>query len=144
MKPTLYLTNWSSHRTPGCHGRGRKLTIMAAPRKWEKGGGTVVVLTPNVHDLRAVQDQHISGAEYRERFERMVGKLNEAGKLAPGELLTFEGFGVGELVLDGDTLCCACSRAEAAAGRCHRVWAAKALAAAGWNIILDGEPLEHA
>lgn len=38
-RPTLYLSNWSSHRTPGCHGPGRKLTIMAAPRRWEHGAG---------------------------------------------------------------------------------------------------------
>jgi len=34
--------------------------------------------------------------------------------------------------------CCACSRAAAAAGMCHRVWAAEALARAGWRVVLDG------
>lgn len=30
----------------------------------------------------------------------------------------------------------------AAAGWCHRVWAAEALADAGWRVVLDGELLE--
>lgn len=46
------------------------------------------------------------------------------------------------IVSDGDTLCCACSRDDAAAGRCHRVWAAAALVRAGWRVILDGKELD--
>ena len=44
-------------------------------------------------------------------------------------------------VESGSTLCCACSKQKAAEGRCHRVWAAAALARAGWNVILDGIPV---
>lgn len=44
--PTIYLSNWSSHKTPGAHGPGRKFTIMARPREWEVGEGTVAVLMP--------------------------------------------------------------------------------------------------
>lgn len=35
--PTVYVSNWSSHRTAGHHGPGRKLSIMARPRAWEVG-----------------------------------------------------------------------------------------------------------
>jgi UDP-2,3-diacylglucosamine pyrophosphatase LpxH len=58
-------------------------------------------------------------------------------RLAPGELIVVTA-GEDILVQDGDTLCCACSRDEAAAGRCHRVWVAEALAKAGWAVVLDG------
>ncbi len=45
------------------------------------------------------------------------------------------------VVRDGDTLCFACSRAHAARGLCHRVWAAELLVAAGWRVVLDGVAL---
>lgn len=44
----------------------------------------------------------------------------------------------GQLVSDGDTLFCACSRAAAEAGRCHRVIAADLLAQAGWEVVFNG------
>ena len=44
----------------------------------------------------------------------------------------------GHLVDDGDTLFCACSRAAAEAGQCHRVIAADLLHRAGWEVIFDG------
>ena len=45
-RPTIYLSNWSSHRTPGAHGPGRKWTIMARPMRYHRGEGFVSVLTP--------------------------------------------------------------------------------------------------
>jgi hypothetical protein len=63
----------------------------------------------------------------------------------PGKLRATIWWTAGERTLevtDGDTICCACSRTKAAAGECHRVWAAEALARAGWRIILDGEELK--
>lgn len=141
-KPTIYLSNWSSHRTPGHHGPGRKLTIMISPRHWEEGEGSVPWLTPSFDDLRAVRCARISPQEYRRRFEAALAVHASRGNLAPGELAVAapeSGYGVVE---DGDTLCCACSRDEAAAGRCHRAWAAPALVAAGWRVVLDGQELE--
>jgi hypothetical protein len=44
-------------------------------------------------------------------------------------------------VEDGSTLCCACSRQAALEDHCHRAWAARVLARAGWNVILDGAPV---
>jgi len=138
QRPTLYLSNWSSHRTPGCHGPGRKLTIMAAPRAWEHGEGRVVWLTPDERDLRDAKAERISVDVYRERFETFARLHLGRGHLAPGELITTTADG-SRSVEDGDTLCCACSRDEAAAGRCHRAWAAPLLVAAGWRVVLDGE-----
>ena len=43
----------------------------------------------------------------------------------------------GAILGDGITLCCACSPAEAAAGYCHRVWAAWWLDRAGWEVWMD-------
>lgn len=135
--PTLYLTNWSSRKL---HGPGRALTIMAAPRHWEKGAGCVSALLPLLSDLRDVQAGRISADEYRHRFEEHLDACAEAGSLPPGRLLyevpPFDD--IPAPVRDGDTLCCACSRADAAAGRCHRVWAAQALVHAGWRVVLDG------
>ena len=142
-RPTLYLSNWSSHRTPGCHGPGRKLTIMAAPRAWEKGEGSVGACTPRLEDLQDVKANRITLERYRHLFGLHLDMMGELA-LPPGKLTLAKPDGERFPVQNGDTLCCGCSRDEAAAGRCHRVWAAQARAAAGWNIILDGEPLEHA
>lgn len=137
MRPTLHLTNWSSR---GLHGPGRKLTIMALPRRWEHGDGSVSALLPNPDDLRAVKSGTLPIAEYRRRFEAHMEACSRAGSLGPRGLLfevpPFDDVPVP--VRDGDTLCCACSREAAARGECHRVWAAEALARAGWRVVLDG------
>lgn len=135
-RPTIYLSNWSSHRTPGCHGPGRKFTIMARPRAWEHGDGRVPDLTPAETNLLDAQAGRITGDEYQRRFEAALNPL----ALSPVQLTVYTADGFG-LVRDGDTLCCACSRANAAAGLCHRVWAAHALARVGWRVVLDGEEL---
>lgn len=131
--PTIYLSNWSSHRTPGHHGPGRKLTIMARPRRLEHGEGRVPALTPDPLDLVDVKAGRLPVSAYRERFLAAHGAKDHT----PGEL-TAALPEVSRPVADGDTLCCSCSRAEAAAGRCHRVWAAELLQAAGWRVVLDG------
>lgn len=138
--PTIALTNWSSRRL---HGPGRTWTIMARPRAWEHGFGTVHALCPSEAALLAVRGGAIPLEAYRRQFE---GKLVDvARELAPGRLrgtLT-EPSGHGDswhTVRDGDTLCCACSRVEASLGRCHRTWCAPALVAAGWHVLLDGQP----
>jgi len=150
-KPTVYLSNWSSYRTPGMHGPGWKLTIMARPRAWENGDGTVHTLTPQGREVevmhRAVLLRTYNPTEavevarvYREMIERRWSEQPRA--LAPGVLYHVPPPESGQRfrvdVVDGDTLCCACSVAEARAGRCHRAWAAPFLVRAGWRVILDG------
>lgn len=143
--PTLYLTNAASRRPPH-RGPGRVLTIMAAPRPayGEAGEGDVPALIPHLPWLRALQEGVLSLDEYRARFE--AGLTSNAHELSPGRLyarnLGWRKHYQPSPVRDGDTLICACSREAAREGRCHRVWAAHALARAGWRVVLDGELLE--
>lgn len=146
MTPTLHLTNWSSGRL---HGPGRRFTIMARPRTWEMGEGCVVALKPSGLVIvgllqRALEDRTDEAAmrAYREAYEAVLSSA--VAVLRPRRLTAFGygtgmGGGLGTEVGDGDTLCCACSVAEARAGRCHRSWAAPFLVRAGWRVVLDGE-----
>lgn len=137
--PTIYLSNWSSHKTPGHHGPGRKYTIMARPRKWERGEGQVWALTPDTDALECVRNGAWSADKYRVETIEMF----QRHRIDPSHLLA-ERFTPNTRwipVVGGDTLCCACSRAKAAAGECHRVWAAELLKEAGWHVVLDGKPL---
>ena len=136
MKPTIHLTNWSSRKL---HGPGRRWTIMVLPREWEHGDGRVQLLQPEAHDLRAVKAGRMTPADYERTFRQHLAIVQE--DMEPGRLHATEGGGLPPVltpVRDGDTLLCACSKAEAAAGRCHRVWAAEALVRAGWRVVLDG------
>lgn len=135
--PTIYVTNWSSR---SLFGPGRRLTIMAAPRHWEKGEGYVRYLRPNEADLEAARGGSISAAEYERRY--LNGLRLVWRELKPGAL-SWIGTRLHRVaglhpVEDGDTLCCACSREAAARGECHRVWAAHALGRSGWRVVLDG------
>lgn len=138
MKPTLRVTNWSSWRK--LHGAGRKWTIMARPRHWEHGEGNVIALVPTTELMNAARHGGVSFEDYRRLYTGQVKQAMSA--LRPGKLLAFDATLVGHYLRDGDTLCCACSRAAAAKGECHRVWAAEALVNAGWRVILDGKELE--
>ena len=144
MKPTLWISNFASHRTPGMHGPGRLYTIMVRPRGWEHGAGRVSAFVPPDPDelvrVIAARRQGLTDlvGAYREGVIRAWALNYEDYGHAPGELLAYCADGVEAPVLDGDTLCCACSVAEARAGRCHRAWAAPFLARAGWRVVLDG------
>ena len=144
MCPTLYLSNFASHRTPGVHGPGRLYTIMARPRKWEHGAGRVSAFVPPDPDelvrVIAARRQGLTDlvGAYREGVIRAWALNYEDYGHAPGELLAYCADGVEAPVLDGATLCCACSVDEARAGRCHRAWAAPFLVRAGWRVVLDG------
>lgn len=136
-RPTLHVTNWASHQK--LHGPGMAYTMMAASRRWEKGAGRAVQLTPSLSWLRDVQAGKLSIDDYRELYTEHL-KLHDLG---PGDLRASTWVMRQNLYLrDGDTLCCACARAAAARGECHRVWAAEALVKAGWRVILDGKELQ--
>ena len=165
--PALHLLGWGTVRAmtragawpPAPSHSGRAFTIMVAPRWFERGDGCVIELTPHtaaegavlVRLLRARRRGDLDamardGAQYRELLERRWSLALQAGRLAPGVLgagVNQPEGGIGlELLRDGDALCCACSAAEAAAGRCHRVWAAPILARAGWSVTLEGKTLD--
>ena len=133
---SVHLSNWGSHATPGRHGPVRKLSIMALPRAWERGEGSVPLLTPDAADVVDARHGRLDPAAYRVRFYRLVAfRVRKKGLgLAPGTLLTASG----EPVVDGDTLLCACGAEKARGRRCHRVLAADLLAVAGWSVDLDG------
>lgn len=146
---TIYLTNAAS-RNPPYRGPGHVWSIMAAPRPQygEAGEGTVNDLVPMLGHLQALKAGEMTLEQYREHYiwelHHLTGPLGSGHLWAsarppnPARPRTVFGW---KPVADGDTLICCCSRAEAAKGRCHRVWAAQALAEAGWEVILDGKPL---
>lgn len=140
--PTVYLSNWSGHRTAGAHGPGRKWSIMARPRRWEKGEGTVQVLVPDTDDLVAVQEGTMTPEAYRLAYLRLVAyRLKRKGiRIEPGALLAHTPLDPVP-VAHGDTLLCACSVEDARAGRCHRTWAAAFLSISGWDVMLDQQVL---
>jgi hypothetical protein len=115
---------------------------MARPRRWEKGEGTVSVFVPDADDLINVQEGTMTPEAYRDAFLRLVAYRvrKKAMPLMPGRLLATTPLDPVP-VADGDTLLCACGVEAAREGKCHRVWAAGFLAIAGWDVVLDGEPV---
>lgn len=140
-RPTVYLTNAASRRPPH-RGPGRVLTIMARPRPQygEAGEGKVPMLIPDWPLVRDAKAGRLSMEDYRAHYTMWLDSVSP--QLGPGELTAALTEGGSRPVEDGDTLVCACSRAAAAEGRCHRVWAAEVLAEIGWRVVLDGRPLE--
>lgn len=140
--PTVHLSNWSSYRTPGAHGPGRNWSIMARPRRWERGAGFVSLFVPDGDDLLSVQQGGMTLDAYRDAFLRLVAyRVKVKGKtIGPGGLLAETPLDPVP-VADGDTLLCACGVEEARAGRCHRTWAAGLLALSGWTVVLDQRPV---
>lgn len=151
QRPRLYFTNAASvlavrrgvasPKVAASVGQGHVWTIMARPRAayCEQGDGTVVDLVPREEDLDAIQRGEIALDEYRTRYyDSLLGRC-----FKPGHLLADDGR-ASYVVEAGATLICACSRAKAAAGRCHRVWAANICSVYGWQAVLDGEDLDGA
>lgn len=161
-RPTLYLSNWASRRSPGRWGAGRRWTIMAKPNpmRGERGEGAVNALVPTDFPVeraggverafyartwldaalaaRGTDDEERTTALYRAEFRRQLEAWG-AEALAPDRLFAnARPHDWAVLVADGDTLCCACSAATAARGLCHRAWAAPYLVRAGWRVLLDG------
>lgn len=147
-RPRLYLSNWSSHRSPGMHGPGRKWTAMAEPRAWEWGAGRVRALTPLISEVRPALAERRAGIAdgpetrtYRVDFTKRMAEWELSGGLQPGSLVATVGYdypGTYPKLGDGETVCCACSVAERRAGRCHLAWAAPFLEKAGWSVVMDG------
>jgi len=123
-------------------GPGRVLTIMCAPRHFERGDGRVLALAPEVNDLRELKAGSIDFREYRRRYGHKLMTLPLVA-YAP-RCLAWTPWTSDErrLVEPGDTLTCACAADAAERGECHRTWASGLLVAAGWpSVILDGRPV---
>ena len=140
----LHLSNFGSHQTPLAHGPGRKWSIMALPRSWEHGEGTVKLFVPDPDAVRARHEKPptITHEEYVDGFRRLVAyRVRKKGiGISPGGLAADTARGR-VLVADGDTLLCACGVEKARNHRCHRVWAAAFLVLAGWEVCLDGQDM---
>lgn len=160
MTPTIHLTNWASVAADDRRERAdtlrlysgyrRRYTIMGRPRRRERGHGTVALLAPDEEDMVAARQGYLTLPHYRDRYVRRIthgpdGPIDLAQSvISPGMLSAMDPDGPWQdtrLVTDDDTLCCACSRTVATAGRCHRVWAAELLRRAGWRVVLDGRVL---
>ena len=166
-RPTIYLTNAvcarnskrgkGTDRTKASAGPGRLLSIMRCPRPeyGEAGCGRVLSLTPKraLLEQTKARIEQVGRAEAWPEYQAALRQQWNAALLTPGRL----SFGVpvpadanGAIRWDhdfwaargpvegGDTLMCSCSVADADAGHCHRVEAARWLADAGWRVILDG------
>lgn len=148
-KPTIHITNWSSRKLHS----GNVYTIMAYPNggygQW--GAGRVAVLAPlgtltflMTKAIAERKDGVVGGPKMVAYQAAYVGWLSEIPKLLRPDGLRAFGLGdsfvgaSGQPVAGGDTIACACSRAEAAAGRCHRSWAIPFLQRAGWSVVADG------
>lgn len=133
-RPLIYVTNWSSTKL---HGPGMTWTIMAKPRHWERGDGVVWELVPSTEDLELVRIGALHENQYWWRYMANISKED----IVPSKLQAsaYAKIPYPVAVAGGDTLCCSCSREQAARRKCHRVWAAELLIEAGWAVVLDGE-----
>lgn len=127
-----------------------RLHIQACPAPWMIGAttGSVPVLAPQgqeailmrllVKDRQMSRPLNVEGiAAYRALYTARILGLAKAGALDPGFLQDDQQSPIEQTV----ALICSCSVADAAAGRCHRAWAAEVLAKRGtWDVVLDGVP----
>lgn len=164
-RPPIFLTSAAAARaarkgtarpeTGVCVGPGDHWSIQARPevRRGELGLGIVWTLAPWPDALDSVRASRLSVEAYRDRYLSEPapvpggpGEGREAAPrcfssfLAPGRLMGRGRRGYPK-IQPGDTLTCCCGRKAAAAGECHRVWAAYLLAGAGWAVVLDGEEI---
>ena len=150
--PTLWLSNGSSHRTPGRHGPGRKWHAMAKPRDFETAQGRVTVLVPPRTALslldELLEQRRAFGCtdpELVERYHALYDQhLVTFADMLPPRALRALAHVRHELteVQDGDTICCACSADHARAGECHLAFAAPHLVRAGWRVIFHGDEFD--
>jgi hypothetical protein len=157
--PTIHVTNFASSRL---HGPGPLLHIMATAPAYMRGfiAGRVPALIPHGSEqdlmralVRRRQRREVIPADdpalsaYRTTYTariRALAALPGADGLPPWPAYTTTNCPPQGLALpDGATLVCTCAVSEAAAGRCHRVWAATVLAEVGYRVLLDGQPLTH-
>lgn len=117
---------------------------MARPRHWEMGEGAVDALVPMYEDFDLYKRGELTLVGYRELYlARSYLLEHPLQELAPGRLrATMYVPALWKDIEDGDTLLCCCSKADAAAGKCHRVWAAELLRKAGWTPIVDGREMK--
>ena len=144
--PTIYLTNFASRAQ---HGPGHRWCAMALPRRWEHGDGRVAKAAPALADLEAIRCGEITPDDYRALCVDRFGVFAESGSYAVGKLSavvpaakTADARPACRAVGDGDTLFCACARPDSSrrSHPCHLELLAPFLSAAGWTVVLYGQP----
>jgi len=132
-KPIIHITNWPSKKL---HGPGKKWTMMALPREWEKGDGSIDELVPTEEDTINAKSGKITFDEFRMNY---FAELSSMSLFRLGRLQAITENDTKVYVKSGDTICCVCSKDAASEGKCHRVFAAEIMNDAGWHVILDGK-----
>lgn len=139
-RPALHLTNWASRAQ---HGPGRRLCVMAYPRTWELGDGTVLAAVPGGRQVRAFLAGELSVEAYRSHVEKYAASR----MCGPGELMFAPRIGThlgpATPVQGGDTLLCSCPRPDSPRRThpCHLEWLAPYLVRAGWRVVLYGQEI---
>ncbi len=140
-RPTLYLTNLSSwQRTPGHADPGRCYAAMAKPPRVALRDGKCGLAAPLRDDLGAVMSGRMTHEAYFEACRRVFKHRRMLNQLSPGTLWAKPSDR--RLVCDGDTLICMCARpgSPRRRHRCHLEEFAPELLAAGWEVVLYGQP----
>ena len=135
--PRLYLGNPAARY----RGPGLSYAAMAAPRAWERGR-VCPDGAPDVGALRLVQQGRLTIAEYGRLCGALFAQRRQQGRLSPGALCGVVS-GSQVRLTSGDTLTCGCA-APGSPRRvhpCHLEVLAPELAAAGWEVVIWGEPL---
>ena len=137
-KPILFVGGWEDENKPA----GKKLSIASRTPHGVDPDGKVDILVPRAEDLRLYNTKVISLDEFRRRYIAVIETIG-LKKLAPGKLVwaPFSFFDQDKIqpVLPGDFLFCHCIKSSGNGLECHRLWAARLLVQAGWEIVLDGE-----
>ncbi len=155
-RPTVFLSNWGSHQTPGQHGPGRKLSVTTAARTWSLGDGCVINLIPDEHDEELEAEGKITHRELLIRYMvQLAGHLRH-DNLIPGQLdvacsLAWYNRDRGcyrlpkgsRFVEDGDTLLCRDPRPDSPKREraSYIEVAAPYLVRAGWDAVIYGRRL---
>lgn len=135
-RPTIYLGNGAK----AYHGPGWKWAAMAKPRAWERGRRCLEA-APSLGAFTAAMDGRISVQQYRGALMLWYGMCGPT--LSPGRMLGSTGLNCSEAIRSGDTLTCGCAAPDSPRRKhpCHLEVLAPFLAAAGWDVVLWGEPL---
>lgn len=141
----VYLTNPVGLKN-GLGGPRQRWLITVAPPTWLLQISDRICLAgcpPSADLMRATRAGLVPWAEYerrcRARWARGAAQLRPEvlrGYQAKAWLTNRHKLEVGR-VWDGDTLLCVCATGKP----CHRIWMADVLVSAGWEVVLDGRPL---
>ena len=140
-KSVLFVGGWEDQQKP----LGRRLSIASRTPHGVDPDGKIDALVPRAEDLRFYNTNEISLDEFKRRYFEVVETFG-VKKLVPGKLVwspfSFFRQGDSQLVEAGDFVFCTCIKSSGQGLECHRLWAARLLVQAGWDVVLDGKKFE--